>query len=225
MNKWGAEAIAEMHSSPLKLALGIPLRNWHVHWKFASSLNRMIKPPLWVQVEAPRTVVDHARNLIVLEAQKQNANYILFVDDDQILTPDLFFRLFSHQKDVVAALAFGRVQPYRPCVYSWETSRENGNLMVRDRPDLIKTGLQKVDAVGMGAMLIRMDVFKRLGPQPWFKFDEVGEDLTFCDRCAQKGIPVYCDTDFILPHITDEGMEITDFHFNQYHKYQQQQAV
>jgi GT2 family glycosyltransferase len=225
LNKWGPEELNELYAAPLKLAFGIPLRGWHVHWKFASSLNQMIKPPNWMQIEAPRTVVDHARNLIVLQAQKDNASYILFVDDDQIFPRDLFFRLLGHGKEVVAALAFGRVAPYRPCVYSWETSRENGNLMVRDRPDLIRTGLQKVDAVGMGAMLIRMDVFKRLGPQPWFKFDEVGEDLTFCDKCAQKGIPVHCDTDLILPHITDEGVEITDYHFNEYYKFQQQQKV
>jgi len=221
--KWGAEELNELYASPLRLALGIPLRGWHVHWKFGGSLNQMIKPANWIQIEAPRTVVDHARNLIVQQAQKDNASYILFIDDDMILPKDLFFRLLAHQKEVVGVLAFGRVAPYRPCVYSWETSRENGNLMVRDRPDLIRTGLQKVDAVGFGAVLIRMDVFKRLGPPPWFKFDEVGEDLTFCDRCAQKGIPVYCDTDLILPHITDEGVEITDYHFNEYFKFQQTQ--
>ena len=50
---------------------------------------------------------------------KQNveADYILFIDDDMICPPDLFERLYKHQKDIVAALAFTRYPPHKPVIY------------------------------------------------------------------------------------------------------------
>lgn len=226
VGKWGIEEFQALHQAKLKIAFGIPLRGYHPHWKFSSSLFRMQRPlDNWVVIDAPRSVVDQARNAIVEEAIKLEAHYILFLDDDHIIPQDLFYKLLSHQKDVVGALAFRRLPPYSPCVYDWETSTKDGNLMVRDRPDLIRKGLQKVDAIGFGAVLVRTEVFKKIGGPRWFRFDEVGEELTFCDLCAQKGISVYCDTDLILPHITDEGIEVTDETFFKYHQFQQGKAI
>ncbi len=182
MGKWGIDEINLLHAPKLKIAFGIPLRGYHPHWKFSSSLFRMQRPlDNWFIIDAPRAVVDQARNSIVEEAIKLEAHYILFLDDDHIIPSDLFYKLLSHQKDVVGALAFRRLPPYSPCIYDWETSPKNGNLMVRDRPDLIKKGLQKVDAIGFGAVLVKTEVFKKIGGPRWFKFDEVGEELTFCD--------------------------------------------
>jgi len=157
-------------------------------------------------------------------ALKLGDDYVLMLDDDHTFPYDMLYRMLAHGKDVVAALGFRRAEPFGPCVFSWETHKENGNLMVMDRPDLIRKGLQKVDAVGFGAVLIKTEVFKRLGPQPWFKFSEVGEDLHFCDLCMQAGIDVWCDTDLVIPHIADEGVEVTDFHFYEHHKFKAARA-
>ena len=93
--------------------------------------------------------------------------------------------------------------------------------MVWDRPDLIGKGLQRVDGIGFGAVLIKTEVFKRLNPEvpgQWFKFSEVGEDLHFCDLCAQAGVEVWCDTSLEAPHINDFGMEVSSQTFFQYHQ-------
>ncbi|HEU0005382.1 MAG TPA: glycosyltransferase family 2 protein [Terriglobia bacterium] len=217
--KWGKAEVAKLHEAPLNFAIGIPLRGWHPHWKFSRSFAFLQKPYKWNLLDSPRGIVDQSRNAIVQKALEIKASHLLFLDDDHIFPPDLFFRLMSHNKDVVGALGFRRVEPFSPCIFSWLTNEQNGNLMVRERPDWIKTGLRRVDAMGYGAVLIRMSVFERLGPPPWFKFDEVGEDLFFCDRCAQKGVEVWCDTDLIVPHINDEGMEASEETFFAHHQW------
>ena len=217
--KWGPGSRAECFDIPaVRHALGLPMRGNHPNWLFSKALVHLQKPPGWNMIEARRSMVDQARNHIVDLALKHGIDYLLFLDDDHTFPPDLWYRLISHQKDVVGALCFRRIEPFGPCLFRWETSKENGNLMVYDRPELIGKGLQKVDGIGFGAVLVKMEVFKKLGPPPWFKFSEVGEDLHFCDLCAQNGIEVYCDTSAIAPHINDDGIEVTEKTFYQYHQ-------
>lgn len=222
--KWGKAEVAKLHEAPLSFAIGIPLRGWHPHWAFARSYAFLQKPWKWNLIDVPRGIVDQSRNLIVQKAQEIGSTHILFLDDDHTFPSDLFFKLMSHNKDVVGALGFRRLEPFSPCVFSWALNQSNGNLAVRERPDLIKTGLQKVDAIGFGAVLIKMSVFERLGPPPWFKFDEVGEDLFFCDKCAQAGISIYCDTDLIAPHISEQPIEVDDKMFFEHHKWKARTA-
>lgn len=69
-------------------------------------------------------------------------------------------------------------------------------------------GLQGPDVVVGGAgMLIRREVFERLGP-PWFQceYDEQGmlvrtEDFELCDRAWVAGIEIWADCDLYQKHI------------------------
>ena len=56
----------------------------------------------------PRVFPALAREKIAEEAKEQNCDYLFFFDDDMIMMPDIFERLFKHRKDIVAALAFCR---------------------------------------------------------------------------------------------------------------------
>lgn len=216
--KWGPGSRAACFDIPTIVCIGIPPRTYHTHWKFTRSLALMQKPPgFWNIIDSPRTIVDQARNLIADLARKNGATHLLFIDDDHVLPSNLYYKLASHNKDVVGALCFKRVEPFSPCLYSWQTSRADGNLMVVSRHDLMFKGLQKVDAVGFGAILIKVSVFEKI-PFPWFKFSEVGEDLHFCDLCAQNGIEVHCDTDLVVNHINDSGMEVDQNTFYGFHQ-------
>lgn len=217
--KWGKGSREECFAPAQRFAFGLPMRTNHPNWLFSRSLMYLQKPPQWDTIEMRRCVIDQARCKIAETAVQLGSDWLLFLDDDHILPPDLVYRLMSHGKDVVGALAFRRVAPFGPCVFSWQTNQEDGKLMVVDRPDLIRKGLQRVDAIGFAAVLIKCDVFKRLGPPPWFKVDEVGEDLHFCDLCAQAGIDVWCDTDLIVPHINDDGIAVDDSTFAAHHQW------
>jgi hypothetical protein len=62
---------------------------------------------------------------------------------------------------------------------------------------------ERVSAIGTGVMLIDVDVFRTV-PQPWFEdvyeptdVDRVNvhqsQDTSFCRKCNQAGISVYCN--------------------------------
>lgn len=206
--KWGPGSRAALTAIPTKYAIALPMRGNHPNWLFSKSLITLIKPPEWFTIESRRSVVDQSRNKIVETAIQRGIDYILFLDDDHTFPSDTFMRLIGHKKDVVGCLCFRRQEPFGPCVFKWQTHPENGNLMVWEMPEIIGKGLQKVDAIGFGAVLVKTEVFKRLGPAPWFKFDEVGEDLFFCDLCARAGIDIWCDTDLVAPHINDDGIQV-----------------
>jgi GT2 family glycosyltransferase len=209
--KWGPGSRAECFPAVVtRHAIGLPMRGNHPNWLFSKALVHLQKPDGWNMIESRRSMVDQARNQIADLAMKHGIEYLLFLDDDHTFPPDLWYRLIAHQKDVVGALCFRRIEPFGPCIFRWETSKDNGNLMVWDRSELIGKGLQKVDAIGFGAVLIKTSVFAKLGPAPWFKFSEVGEDLHFCDLCAKNGVDVWCDTSLVAPHINDDGFEVTE---------------
>jgi hypothetical protein len=53
-----------------------------------------------------------------------------------------------------------------------------------------------------------MEVFDKI-PDPWFEWKELGEDIDFCLKCKDHDIPIWCDTDLILPHI-GENQEVDE---------------
>lgn len=140
------------------------------------------------------TLIADQRQKLVMMAIKQGADYILFLDSDMRFPSYLLERLLAHDKDIVACNYATRRLPVKTvafsdfaelkCVYS-----------------LDKTGLEEVDAVGMGAMLIKTEIFKKL-PLPWFSISYlpsgnmyIGEDIYFCKLAQANGMKVYVDHD------------------------------
>src|SRR5947207_1738166 len=76
--------------------------------------------------------------------------------------------------------------------------------------------LCQVDAVGLGACLMRTDVLERV-PEPWFKFEDAGEDIYFCVHAKEHGIEIYCDGSYALGHI-GEPQVVTVETYKQYLK-------
>jgi len=108
--------------------------------------------------------------------------------------PNLLERLLSHDKDVVACNYATRRLPVKTVAFS-----DFAELKCVYSGD--KTGLEEVDAVGMGAMLIKTEIFKKL-PLPWFSISYlpsgnmyIGEDIYFCKLAQANGMKVYVDHD------------------------------
>src|SRR5256885_338774 len=123
---------------------------------------------------AERTVVHWARNqLCRLMREKINEytgkpfTHILWLDDDHVFNPDLAVYLAKHKDlDVVSALYFGRVGRHLPVAYvKDDTPDKYMHYPIIEVPPT----LCQVDAVGLGACLMRADVLERV-PEPWFKF-------------------------------------------------------
>lgn len=178
-----------------------------------------------------RQMPNQARQALVDTARRAGLDYILMIDDDQIPPPDLLRRLIAHGKDVVGVVVYQRLRPYLPCVFDvpgdWTIDKARKGEYKHDM--LIKSGcvapkigcerqgLQKVDSIGFGAILMKLSIFDKIdkyiesGKDPrfvekgrWFgAFEGIGEDLYFCTLARAAGVDIHCDTDVIVPHVGD----------------------
>ena len=132
-------------------------------------------------------------------------DYLFMVDDDMITEPHLFFDLYKHGKDIVAALAFTRQPPHKPVIYRLDSGFDSVvrkdyyvNYPVLSYP---KNQLVKCDAVGFGAVLIDMRCLRGM-KKPWFMSTTgSGEDIWFCHKAGEQGFEVYMDTATKIGHL------------------------
>ncbi len=141
----------------------------------------------------------HAGREFWLESTiKQGATHVLWLDTDMSFPPETAIRLAMHDQPIVA------------CNYTTRDGSRQFTAMrkeqdarvptrVETRPD--SEGLEAVDAVGMGVMLMRTDVVNSL-EQPWFVHGQntitrrdIGEDIMFCRALRAAGHTIYIDHD------------------------------
>ena len=155
---------------------------------------------------AGRLLTCAAREALAAAALGSNADYILMYDDDMIIPQDLFERLYRHDVDIVGALAFTRNPPHYPVIFKQEKGYDHVhntdyfiNHHVRNYP---KNALVRCDAVGFGAVLIKMEVIRAMRKPYFMSTTGSGEDIFFCYKAAQEtGAKVYMDTSVILGHL------------------------
>jgi hypothetical protein len=140
------------------------------------------------------TLIADQRQKLAQMALRHGADYALFLDSDMRFPRDLAQRLIAHGKDVVACNYSTRRLPAKSV--AWSDFSMQKFIYSHDR-----SGVEPVDAIGMGAMLIKTDVFRRL-PQPWFQVVYskaaqafIGEDIYFCQLAKSHGVTVHVDHD------------------------------
>ena len=226
--KWGDNRVNSIFNHPVKIMIAVPERSDYIHRKFCFPFAQMIKPYGVSIVDCPRGLIHDSRNLLVRYAKQLESDFIFFMDDDHIPKPNLLIKLMSHMEldnrnnegcDFVTSLAFNRRPPYEPTIYNWIFDPESGNVSGKSSVNLIRKGLQRIDATGMHGTLIRMSVFDKI-PEPWFELTKWGEDIDFCLKAYDADIPLYCDTDLINIHIgeNNEVDEETFFKYMEEHK-------
>jgi hypothetical protein len=153
-----------------------------------------------------RMHVHVARDEMAKTALVSNCDYLFMVDDDMIAPDDLFEQLYVSQKEIVAPLAFTRNFPHKPVMYAcregWDPVSQTEhftNYAVMNYP---KDRLVACDAVGFGAVLIKVDCFRKM-PQPWFMNpNKTGEDINFCYEARKHGFQTWMDTRVKLGHVS-----------------------
>lgn len=196
----------------LSILILTPCKDYEMPAAFTRSVVNMVAYSwlhglrVFQMAHSERMVVHYARNHLAKLALEHVSGYtgqrythILWLDDDHVFNPDLALYLARHSDlDVVSALYFGRVGRQLPVVYVKD-----------DLPDKythyqmleVPPRLCQVDAIGMGACLMRMDVLDRV-PYPWFRFVEgAGEDVTFCVHAKERGVEIYCDGAYQIGHL------------------------
>lgn len=165
-----------------------------------------------------------ARNAIVESAIAVNADYLLMLDDDHVVdverhltandSYEFLNKLITHleedpKKGIVGALYFQRGASCDP-VIMFKNSPGYTFYTMND----VSRRLQKVDVTGGGCMCINMKVFDKIN-SPWFQ-PELGQgtDIQLCEKVANAGWEIWCDTSIELGHIMTDRMVVTSKNAN-----------
>lgn len=194
----------------IKVGIGICNSSDFVPYVFFESFYRMQKPVNHVLLRAAGYQgVAVMRNNIVSAAKKYNCSHVLFLDVDHEHSPLTIVHLLSHNLPIVSGLNFMRVPPFEPCMfkgiinkYETITEWEEGELI-------------EVDSVGAASLMVKMEVFDKIG-SPFFSFMknpsadvpfDIGEDVYFMNKCKKAGYSIFVDTGLTNKHYGYVGMD------------------
>jgi glycosyltransferase involved in cell wall biosynthesis len=198
----------------MKIVIAIPSGTM-VHADFALSLASLAKATpkeigvAFLSVKSSNICL--SRNQAVAQAQRGEADYLLFLDSDMSFPPDLLVRLLAGAQatkaEVVGCNYVMRKPPFRSLVYGLTPAVQ---------------GLVEVAKLPTGAMLVDLKAFEKL-KRPYFRFpyqEEAegvepslgGEDYYFCDAVRAAGGRIFMDTDLSLQltHWGDMGVQWSD---------------
>ena len=145
------------------------------------------------------------------------ADYLMFIDDDVLVSPTVLEVLLSRKKDITAAITFLRSYPFEPMFFKTLYSDELG-IKVMDKyhnweDNINSEGLVECDAVGFSCVLINVELLKKVSTpffvtSPWHT-----EDTYFCIKAKNelglKEVSVFVDTTVPTSHLVDkEGVNI-----------------
>jgi hypothetical protein len=165
------------------------------------------------------SLITKARNCLVADFLKSDADTLLFVDADVVVTADAVLRLLalSLDKDITAGI-YPRRGMDRKFFLDYYLD-ENGGL------EFDKNGLMRVKRIGTGFMMIQRHVIETMiAKHPEWAYNNnvdnrtdhaifdlkivdgeyYGEDYLFCDRAAEDGFTVFLDPSISLPHVGQE---------------------
>jgi hypothetical protein len=150
----------------------------------------------------------NGRNRLVLSAQQNKADWIMWIDSDMVFPPDSLLRLLAHNKEMVGATYNRRSAPY-DTMGKWET-------VDFSKPGSV--GLVKAFLIPTGLLLMKISVFEKIDP-PWFyethEWDQRSdnniagvktEDIVFSERAIAAGITPFIDFDltFEVGHVGEQ---------------------
>lgn len=186
-------------NQPLKVSIVVPTRDT-VHSGFAFSLSQLIKTSENLNIETflffnSGSVLLTQREKLVNSSVDVGADYILWLDSDMTFPSTTLTRLLSHNKNIVGCNYKKRSNPQTPVAYK-EVGNWESWLPLDEEESLVE-----VQGVGMGCILIKTELFKKIN-KPYFEFtyneetdDWLGEDFNLFSKFRNIGENIYIDTD------------------------------
>ena len=181
---------------PTKLAILVPCRD-NMYSLFTSCLVEMVKTCTLAGIDThviydASTILLNQRENLAKQAVDIKADYMLWLDSDMMFPSTTAMRMMSHDKNIVAANYMKRSVPLNSVAY--ETRGDWDNWL----PLMSEEGLVSVEGVGMGCMLIKTEILKKI-EKPWFEFEYKdnawhGEDFNFQEKLRKSGNEIFIDT-------------------------------
>ena len=190
----------------MRTLIAIPCMDM-VHTLFFASMIALEKPGETEVAVSSSSLVFEARHLLARKAIEGGFDRILWLDSDMHFGPDLMEKLAADMDtglEYVSAVYFTRKNPVKPCVYEivHDTPNAEGEMIptaesVTEIPD----GLFEVEGTGFGAVMMTVDLVRRVGRLPFYPLDGYGEDLSFCRRARAAGAKLYVDGRIRIDHV------------------------
>lgn len=195
---------------PLRVCVAIPSHDM-VPVTFAYDLGQLMSFTMAAMPEGthlgitmvPGTYIHQARQQLLAAVREQGVDYVLWLDSDMRFPKEALVKLFQRQKDFVGINYSTRGLPPQFVAIKrggWKSYEDRGEKLVTDEDS---TGLEEVDALGFGCVLMRMAAFEDLPDgEPWFWYElvhdnrHIGEDVYFCRLAKEElGLDIYVDHD------------------------------
>lgn len=186
----------------MKILIGVPTAEMARYGHFYDHLALLQLPSNSLLSYCRGQSPARGRNMLIQQAIDNECSHIFFLDDDVLFQPDLLMRLLSHDKDIVTGLYLMRNFPHQPIIF--DTVLKDGSAKWHYLVEG-ESGLIPIVAAGLGACLIKIDVFKNL-EQPWIRLGQLEkdhwcDDLDFFHRVRALGYQPYCDLDAHVGHM------------------------
>jgi len=190
---------------------GVSAETLEDYMRFAYYLGRRYQEFEFCLAIKSKTEQFRARDAIVTEARKIQADYLLFLDDDHVIDIDgmmgpsakyeFLRKMIAHDKDIIGGLYWQRGGTYNPVAMM----QANGIKYRLLEPNELEYGLQKVDVVGGGFMLIKMSLFDLI-EQPFFEPEHTySTDIQLCRKAKyEAGTSVWLDSSIEVGHVVKE---------------------
>jgi len=156
------------------------------------------------------SLIYDARNKLAKDAIKADTDWILWLDSDMVVPPDVLERLLKtaeeNEADIVSGLYFRRAAPFSPVAFDTIKIDEEQGItteVVNFEGHELK-GVYEVDAVGFGCVLTSTQVvFEMLATYKdcFSPLGKSGEDISFCHRAKQLGFKILLDCDIKCGHV------------------------
>jgi len=212
-----------------KLMIAIPAYDGRLNIKTAIALAQLTPQTnkfgvmLYISHISGCSLITKARNALVADFLDTDADTLLFIDSDVIVTPESVLRLLavSLGKDITAGV-YPRRGADRKFFMDLHLDKDTNSLVFDDN------GLLQIERIGTGFMMIQRHVLETMVKNhPEWRYvndtknrDEhaifdfgiydgkyYGEDYLFCDRARADGFTVFLDPTISLPHVGTEEFE------------------
>lgn len=179
--------------------IAVPCRPDHArHVEFYRNIVKLQSPSGTRLEFYPGFFAHENRNHAVRDALQDGRAWVFFVDDDQTMPPEVLPRLLAHDVDIVSVNMLSKEAPFAPYMFFATDARGGGFPDTLDQ----QTGVVEVAACGLGGVLVKTDVFRRM-PDPWFAVDDylVTDDLWFCREARKHGYKIMVDLETRSGHL------------------------
>lgn len=185
----------------------------HVEHSFMASVIRTTRAhpdlTIWPFRTGPNAIPDSRNMAAQMLLDQPDLDWLWFVDSDVGFGPDMLSRLLEVAEpascpvvsaSVMAVIAgdpdgLGGYSPViHPAVYEWAGDEAVTSL------DLPADQVLRIGAVGAAMLLIHRDVLAKTQPGPFDRIGKLGEDLSFCRRLLDLGIPIHVHTGLRTSH-------------------------